>query len=932
MGTLLVITTFLTLFCTMHTVHADAEADIPIPDLESSSPDLESSSPDLKNSEAESQSVLDLLNEGEEKLVTGYYKDAVLVLGNTGSGKSTLTQFITGNDLNMTSYETEEGTGDYVIRDTSGRISNGSATMSWTIYPEAMLDRKSGTIFFDCPGFSDTRSVAHDIAATYFTKKTIENIGRVKLLFTVGYSAVRIGQDRNDFMELAEHAVTMVKNLDKLQDSIALVVTKVENHKSGGKTVSDAKIIQSVAGYLTKAKSELQRKIQSTSMSTERKQLLAAVIRFIGVLLQKDGNTYSRLGIFRKPDDVGPLQSVHSLRESKKPLEKIIHQNIAFTAHEVKDFGYTISSNSKTVIHELVETIKDNMASDVSRLKREMEELFLSCEKTASDVQGLKNTFQRAYEALSGTCQNVTRPQDFVKRLIRNTRILNITLSQGPITNIEKQSRYLEFFLNFGAREILPLEYAQDFPSLLEYLSSTENYYKVLVYLSNALTNCDLTIADNIERVVSFAKIPYDQSDFSRKERKRIVELMFASISLPQKDQDILQTEYTKIRDIEFNEPKLKKLEQIWNAVELTKMDLFCDLTGRRVTMQSSCLRLSNFINSLDSLCPRAKFIEIFALEKVFIDSDLKLTGREAQVSIIAPVLEVVGAREIVLNGLDGNRTYSQQKAGRTKELVNQTGQEKNGADGADGSPAGSFLGIAERIINGRLLHIFSIGGTGGPGQDGGDGGPGAAGTTPEWGMISKSDNLVSDSHCWDDTGFWATIGTKTFDVHCSVSGFNCIDGGDGGDGGAGGMGGRSGQVVLIGNGQDGISGTVLNGEPGRAGTGGHGGTAGPRGKLRIFRVYEWILGVRPKIETRGQSDLKDCSAGENGSSVLSKAPLSPAEENKLSPGITVDRYKEFLRGNLNSSLISTNLSKFLGETLEGDKAVKDLYGYSLRP
>ncbi|CAH0393945.1 unnamed protein product [Bemisia tabaci] len=860
MGTLLVITTFLTLFCTMHTVHADAEADIPIPDLESSSPDLESSSPDLKNSEAESQSVLDLLNEGEEKLVTGYYKDAVLVLGNTGSGKSTLTQFITGNDLNMTSYETEEGTGDYVIRDTSGRISNGSATMSWTIYPEAMLDRKSGTIFFDCPGFSDTRSVAHDIAATYFTKKTIENIGRVKLLFTVGYSAVRIGQDRNDFMELAEHAVTMVKNLDKLQDSIALVVTKVENHKSGGKTVSDAKIIQSVAGYLTKAKSELQRKIQSTSMSTERKQLLAAVIRFIGVLLQKDGNTYSRLGIFRKPDDVGPLQSVHSLRESKKPLEKIIHQNIAFTAHEVKDFGYTISSNSKTVIHELVETIKDNMASDVSRLKREMEELFLSCEKTASDVQGLKNTFQRAYEALSGTCQNVTRPQDFVKRLIRNTRILNITLSQGPITNIEKQSRYLEFFLNFGAREILPLEYAQDFPSLLEYLSSTENYYKVLVYLSNALTNCDLTIADNIERVVSFAKIPYDQSDFSRKERKRIVELMFASISLPQKDQDILQTEYTKIRDIEFNEPKLKKLEQIWNAVELTKMDLFCDLTGRRVTMQSSCLRLSNFINSLDSLCPRAKFIEIFALEKVFIDSDLKLTGREAQVSIIAPVLEVVGAREIVLNGLDGNRTYSQQKAGRTKELVNQTG------------------------------------------------------------------------HCWDDTGFWATIGTKTFDVHCSVSGFNCIDGGDGGDGGAGGMGGRSGQVVLIGNGQDGISGTVLNGEPGRAGTGGHGGTAGPRGKLRIFRVYEWILGVRPKIETRGQSDLKDCSAGENGSSVLSKAPLSPAEENKLSPGITVDRYKEFLRGNLNSSLISTNLSKFLGETLEGDKAVKDLYGYSLRP
>nr|XP_018902273.1 PREDICTED: uncharacterized protein LOC109033885 [Bemisia tabaci]XP_018902274.1 PREDICTED: uncharacterized protein LOC109033885 [Bemisia tabaci] len=917
MDTFLVIATCLALLCTANEVNA--ETDI-------SKTDSAKNASSLVSSEAEAEAVLDLLNDGEAKLERGYHEKAVLVLGNTGSGKSTLTQFLSGNDLNLTSFETEEGLGDFIIQDTSGRISNGSATMSWTIFPEAMLDSKSGTVFFDCPGFSDTRSAAHDIAATYFTMKTIENIGRVKLLFTVAYSSVRVGQDRHDFMELAEHIVTMVKNLDKFQDSIALVVTKVENLQSGGGIVPDEKIIRSVAGFLRRARVETQQKIESTSMSADRKQLLMAVTKFIEILLQTEGETYLRLGVFRKPDEAGPLRLVNSLKDSKEPLERIIHRNIRFTAHQVKDFGYTISSSSQTIVHDLVETLKDNMASDVTQLKREVEEIFLSREEISSDVQVSRDIFQQAHKVLSGTFQQITTPDDFVKRLISNTRTLNITLSQGPLAGVEKQSRYLEFFSNFGARDILPLEYAQDFPKLLEYLSSTANYYKVLVYLSNALTNCDLAIKDGIEKNVSFAKIPYDQSDSSRKRRQLAVELTFASMLLPQKDRHILDSEYSKIRDIEFNEPKLKRLEQIWNRVALTKMNVYCHKNDGRLTVRSVCLRLSKFVDSLDSLCPGAKVIEIFALDKVFIDSDLKLTGREAQVSIIAPAWEVEGVREIVLNGLPGNKTYTQQKRGSvrgwsfgSRAVSVLIGED--GADGPDGSSAGSLLGIADRIINGKLLHIFSIGGQGGPGQDGGDGGPGADGTIPEWGTTYG--NLIEDSHCTDDTGFWNSVGAKDYDDICTVTGHKCRDGGDGGSGGAGGRGGESGQVLLIGDGQDMISRRVRNGESGRPGTPGRGGPAGSPGRTRRFRKYRWILGTRQKLETRGEWYLQRCSAGKDGSQRL-KPSLSPQSGRKLPSSATIDSYKSFVREN--PTLISASLSQFLKNTLESHKAVKDLY------
>lgn len=122
----------------------------------------------------EIQTILDHLQKGEENVEYAADQEAILVLGNTGSGKSTLTLLMTGDNTNLESMETRPGSNEFLIRDREkDRISFNSTITSHTEVPELVRDTtETNAAFYDCPGFSDTRSAAHEISITYFIKKS----------------------------------------------------------------------------------------------------------------------------------------------------------------------------------------------------------------------------------------------------------------------------------------------------------------------------------------------------------------------------------------------------------------------------------------------------------------------------------------------------------------------------------------------------------------------------------------------------------------------------------------------------------------------------------------------------------------------------------------------------------------------------------------
>lgn len=298
--------------------------------------------------EASIENIIKHLEAGNQFLkFNSRHKDVILLLGNTGSGKSTVTQFLIGDnsklfavetkfnpidenningysstpiptELNSDEYsdemaypdETEQNeklnhhTGQYTIIDLNNKISNNETIVSKTTFPEVFWNDNS--TIYDCPGFSDTRSEAHDIATNYLIKKIIDNTERVKIVFIVPQSSVVNGGDRTDFPELLKHATNTLKNLNILNRSIGLIVTKVENRRIGEteELVSDEVIINTVATFLNETKKLLKDNEQSTNL--------------LDILLMKVKNKYRRIAIFRNPNKSGPVSDI--------PICKMVNQ------------------------------------------------------------------------------------------------------------------------------------------------------------------------------------------------------------------------------------------------------------------------------------------------------------------------------------------------------------------------------------------------------------------------------------------------------------------------------------------------------------------------------------------------------------------------------------------------------------------------------
>jgi len=106
---------------------------------------------------------------------------AVLLVGLTGSGKSTVALTVAGDLKNLTVYENESGS--YLIVDENQKI--GIETTSRTLVPELFPDPPNNNFYFDFPGFMDNRAINADIAANYLMKKVTDNLSSTRIILVI---------------------------------------------------------------------------------------------------------------------------------------------------------------------------------------------------------------------------------------------------------------------------------------------------------------------------------------------------------------------------------------------------------------------------------------------------------------------------------------------------------------------------------------------------------------------------------------------------------------------------------------------------------------------------------------------------------------------------------------------------------------------------
>lgn len=299
--------------------------------------------------DTEVRETLELLEEGRKTIELTNDTDVVLVFGASGSGKSTTIQWMTGDNNKLVAKEIQPGSGIYIIEDKNDRI--GSSSVSKTLYPELVSDTATGTSFYDFPGFSDTRSPSYDIAASFFMKHVMDNVKNVKMLFLTSYYTVQKRNDRSVFPGLLKNIDDLIADLDKFSNSMALVVSKVENIfiKEQGKIVlkSDSSVIEEIASYLHELKEDYQNDLHRSEISDKRRNFCTNAIKIISIFLTKENGEYTRIKLFRRPDEEGPLSNNPLLTAEKTALQKMISESLRFTNTGPNDFRFTISDNSK---------------------------------------------------------------------------------------------------------------------------------------------------------------------------------------------------------------------------------------------------------------------------------------------------------------------------------------------------------------------------------------------------------------------------------------------------------------------------------------------------------------------------------------------------------------------------------------------------------
>lgn len=150
-------------------------------------------------------------------------QEVVLVLGNTGAGKSTFVNYIVGRRMREAEVPSSLQQG-FLCDDAVVEIGHGFE--SRTDFPHSVIDRDIA--YCDCPGFSDTRGPMFDITNTYAIGKVARSARSVKgVVYVMSYHALLA-----DRAAALEEMVFMLQKLFGSRDlrsraeSVMLLVSK----------------------------------------------------------------------------------------------------------------------------------------------------------------------------------------------------------------------------------------------------------------------------------------------------------------------------------------------------------------------------------------------------------------------------------------------------------------------------------------------------------------------------------------------------------------------------------------------------------------------------------------------------------------------------------------------------------------------------------
>ena len=151
-------------------------------------------------------------------------KDITLVIGCTGSGKSTLINYLLNNKLRFEYLNMEKVA---IVDDLSGKYPKiGHNSQSCTIFPQVFTDQENKISYCDCPGFFDNRSFEERVSISINTQSAILSSKRIQAIIVVFTQSELQAQRGVLFKSLNKLLNTLIHDFESILPNMIFVLSR----------------------------------------------------------------------------------------------------------------------------------------------------------------------------------------------------------------------------------------------------------------------------------------------------------------------------------------------------------------------------------------------------------------------------------------------------------------------------------------------------------------------------------------------------------------------------------------------------------------------------------------------------------------------------------------------------------------------------------
>ena len=489
----------------------------------------------------------------QKKLLKPEYKKLVCVVGNSGTGKSTLVSFLAGDDL-----VAEKVNSKWIIDNkTQSDIEIGHGLESQTFFPS--FKNVSGTIFCDLPGFGDTRGLVEEIAKAIFMKRVSDYVDEVKILVTIAYSDIdaRAGGLRS----LVKSLSSFINKLDDFNDGISIVVTKVDT------TETDSDILQDISKILSDFASE-----------NDASSFLQPVIN------------QNRLSIFRKPSREGSLKDIDIsglgkvFVDEQQSIQTMLKASSYLSKSKIS-FGYSITSDAQLDSIGIAKELQNEMSMDMEGIFEDIKKYYSNKIAIATDIYELKKTFEN--HNWSKAQFNGESPILFLQGVIDKLNEYRVSINQDKFKRFSAKNEFLCFLQDFSEQVDKYSNY-QSLDSLLDFLDKERMFNQALVDLVEIKLN-DENLIKKLDKLKGsrndedISAVVSDFTSFTKSQKSQINQLLDCMFKAP--ESKVNQNQRIVVGHI-------IKLSEVLDLINGKDLDSLCIYAAKAVIMDNQDLKL----------------------------------------------------------------------------------------------------------------------------------------------------------------------------------------------------------------------------------------------------------------------------------------------------------------------------------------------------